>query len=588
MSPWQTRIAAVRSLAARRPDRVVEAPAWLAVCAVACVVLAHGIAAWGTVLPHFAADEVSMVGNSLVIGRFTTEWSLAGGGYMPGLAILMAPVWWFTDSAVTVFHVGLGINVALAGLAVWPLAVLARWAGAQPRMAIVLAAVVSIAPARLIPSNYLMAESLLVLTSAAALVAGIRLSARPSWRAALLFGFAVGAVFLSHGRGIGLVAGAGAWALLSWRRLRWNGAIAALSVTAASALAYALFVIVAHPLYDGSARESLTWDNVVNTTVGYAFATGMGQLWYAAFAWPAIAILGAALLVRRTRTGQGGGALLILLVTVSTFAVSVTQTYERATPTPRLDPWIYGRYVDHLWVCLAVIGLAVLTRVRWAGVALAVVGSSALVCGVFLWVTAPQTPVGGWWVDVHVAGLAPFLDLEAVYQQYPEAWLRLSVLLMLFTVVVLCSAWVRSFHVIVLAVLWLSTGMSHDLLSINARDERHNAAGVDPYDVGLIPADARLGIIDATVGNPNLLVFTAWPREVGLLPHEALDDAGARSGVDVIFVGAQVEDFEPEGARLFAPTADNGLRAWVLPGEVFDRLEGNGQLVQPEATTPDE
>ena len=174
---------------------------WVPVVVVAGVLAVHGIVAWGTVLPHFQADEVGMVGNSLRIAHPSTSWELMGGSYMPGLAFLMAPAWWFTDDAVTVFHVGLAINVALAGLSVWPLALVARDVGANRNLAVVAAGVVSVAPAMSLSSNYLMAEHLLVLLTATTTHLAWRMSEHPSGRLAIALGSAAGLAFLAHGRG---------------------------------------------------------------------------------------------------------------------------------------------------------------------------------------------------------------------------------------------------------------------------------------------------------------------------------------------------------------------------------------------------
>jgi len=114
-----------RAVVARRSDFSWQPSKWLAVVAVLVAAVLYAIIAWSARFPSIPLDEIMMVGNSRVIAGVSGHWTLFGGGYMPGLAILMAPAWWFTDSAVVVYQVGIWITVALSLLAILPLSAIA-------------------------------------------------------------------------------------------------------------------------------------------------------------------------------------------------------------------------------------------------------------------------------------------------------------------------------------------------------------------------------------------------------------------------------------------------------------------------------
>lgn len=542
---------------------------WVPVVVVAGVLAVHGIVAWGTVLPHFQADEVGMVGNSLRIAHPSTSWELMGGSYMPGLAFLMAPAWWFTDDAVTVFHVGLAINVALAGLAVWPLALVARDAGANRNLAVVAAGVVSVAPAMSLSSNYLIAEHLLVLLTATTTHLAWRMSEHPSGRLALTLGSCAGLAFLAHGRAsvVPLAAiGVALWQWRSWRRL---SGVVIVSAVGSSVLAYGAYALIAKPMYADSSREQGVWSNFTSIGIVDAVRAAIGQAWYATLAWPAVAILGAIVVVSATK--RHASAQLLTVTLIGTMLVSVTQTYAPPSPEPRMDVWIYGRYNDHVVAILAVVGLVSLSRRLTMRVAAWVMAVSAAVGVAFLTVTVPRIPVGGWFVDVHVAGVAPYLDLDNVYDKQAERWPLLTAFALVLTVVVLVAATRRAAHLVALGVLWSFQSISYDHASLDARDGSRDAAVADPFGVRDFPHDARFGYVDGGSGGFNMLVMTAWPRE---LTHATVEDIanGKVVGVDIVYVASLGGERPPPGVVVLEPRSGFGLQVWVLPGDVADRV----------------
>lgn len=568
---WTVR---VRALLSRRADRVWDPPAWVAALAVLAVLAVHAAVAWGNVMPHFAADEVGMIGNSLVIGRGEAPWSLVGGSYAPGLAVLIAPAWWFTDDPIVVFKAAMTINVALAVLAVWPLSRVAVRAGIGPRAAVVAASAVMVAPAMTLSSNYVVAEHLVVAATALTVVTAFRLVERRGWWEVAAFGGAVGAVTLSHGRGLAIGAAAFVWAILLVRSLGMRALAAACAVAVASVGAYAVMRLVTAELYIADNRTSGTLDNITNIDLGRMTAVAIGQAWYVALAWPAVAVIGIAWLVRRPQPMSGRG--FVVLAGLAAGALSLTQSVDLPHTPPRLDVWVYGRYFDHIAVVCAVIGLALLLRVRWAGLAAAVIATTALLASAFMVLTVPRVPVGGWWVDLHIAGIAPFLNLENVYNGTPEAWGWLSLASVGFAAIVVAAAWIPGLPVVVLVLLWVMSGLGHDSGSLDVRGQGTNDMGRDPYHVGDLPADAQVAFVVGTGLDANLITFLAHPREIA---RAAIDEATGYDAVIASFSDRRLADL---GGRRYVPVANAMTTVWIMPGDIAAELDTQGLLVDEE------
>lgn len=563
-----------------RPMRAaVGRVSWLAVAVVAVVTATHAAVAWGATLPHFQADEVSMVGNSLRIVHPDVVWDLMGGSYMPGLAFLMAPAWWFTSDAVTVFHVGLVINVILAAVAVWPLTLIARDIGASRSFSLVAAGAVSIAPAMVLSANYLVAEKLLLVATATTVHLAWRMAHGPSTRLAVALGVSGGLAFLSHGRGIVIAGALAALALVqvrTWGKLSW---ILALVAVASIGAGYGALRMIASPMYGSLSRESLLWDNITSLGLADAARAAIGQAWYVTLAWPAVAVIAALWIVRRLRTHAW--AQYMVIAVLGTAVLSVTQTYERPAVEPRLDVWVYGRYNDHLAAVLALVGVVVLAKFMSKRLMLACVAASAAIGVAFLTFTVPRIPVGGWFVDVHIAGIAPYLDLDNVYYKRPERWLFLTGVAVGLAIVAIVASRIRSLHALVLGMLWLFQGVSYDEVSIDARDAGLAAAGRDPYAVHALPAQARIGYARDTVGGLNLLILTAWPREVTAVTIAQIE-SDEPPPVDIVYVGLSRDIEPPDGVLIFKGTDGTLLPMWVLPGPIADELARQGLAVEPE------
>lgn len=573
IAPTQARSA---SLLRRRSDYVWQPPRWLAGFAVAIATAVQGFVAWGSLAPVITRDEIGYLGASYLVGTGTSL-DLAGAGYMPGIGILLAPVWWFTQNPQVVYPVAIGLCVALALLAIWPLSKLARYAGATPTASVIMAAVVTIAPARTLSSNYVMSESLLLLVTATACVLAVKLSKRPTIATALLFGLSVGGVVLAHGRGVAFAVAAGLWCLLMlWSNVK-VALIAGMTALASSVTAYGIYVWTSSQLYANDERVSSTFRSLGERNPSDFLGTLIGQSWYAVAAWPAVVVVGVALLIHRLRLNSP--ALLIVISIVATMLFATIQLrHGDGSGVPRTDLWVYGRYCDHLWTIVAVMGLAAITRVRWGAVSLSVLGATGVVCTMFLLVTVPQIPAYGYWVDVHVPGITHMLSLSLSVDEKPQPWLLLSVTVVLITALVLAAGAIRAAAVLTLALYFGLLSVSDDLVIVDEDTPNRSYPGYSMF-VRDFPENQKIGIDHRFGPNANLIIFGALPRESVWVDIQEIDP-----GTEVVYGGLVSKPLEASGARLYSPASTQLSSAWVFPGSLYDELEAHGHLAEPPRT----
>jgi len=557
------------ALARRRLDFAWSPPALVPVGAILILVAVHAWVAMSATHPVLALDEVVMLGNSRVLVGAAPTWQLAGAGFMPGLAILIAPLWWFLDDPSVVYRIGIVVAVLLNLAAVWPLSLILRRCGASATASVTVAAVVMVAPARSLISNYLVSESLFLLATCVLVLVAMRMAEEPNVRLALACGLAAGAVVLAHGRGVALAAALGIWLLTYIRSHRVAAVVGAVSVAVGVAAAYMLYRAITATLVVHDLRMDETLGGLAHFDSGAFLATVIGQAWYASLAWPAIAYLGLGLIAFRARR-PGVARFILIAVAVSIAFAAIT--LNTGVVGVRQDAWYYGRYMDHLWTVLAAMGLVVAVRVRWWAASVAVAGATAAVAVLMLLVTVPRIDFTTLWVDMHVLGISPWLSINAFVNGEPQPWLMLCALSLVLTCVVLVLAWFRSASVVVLAVGWAALSVAHDSV-IDLRDGGR-AADSNVGAIRDLPASAEVAI-DRDLGYiVNMFVFDGRTREVALI------DVADRSGtLDVLY--ARPDDRRPrdDGALVFIPSLRTDAVAWVYPGPVFDELESAGQLV---------
>lgn len=556
----------------RRADFVLDVPLWVPVVAVLSAAAVYIAVAWSATYPVLELDEVVMTGNSRVIAGTESTWVLGGNGFMPGLAVLMAPMWWLSDDPATVYRAGIWIAAAAALVAIYPLGRLAQHAGAPFRTALTMAAVVSLAPARALVSNYLLAESLLLLTSAALLVAVLNLLRHESWGWAGITGLLVGAVCISHGRGVAVALAFGVWSVFVLRTLKWKSVVAGGVALLSSVFAYVLYVVVSSQLLIADERIEATVEVSSGSSPSDYLAGIVGQLWYATLAWPAVVVAG--VLWASRRFGADKLALLVILVAVLTIALSVVSLDPGGTPL-RPDTWFYGRYMDHIWTVFAVLGIAVLVRTRWLAYSALVVLLTGAVGLAMVWFTAPKIPVDGLWGDLHVLGVSPWLSIERWIAGEPQDWTYLATLATGLAAIVCVLAWVRWVVVPILAALWGGLTLAHDQV-LDIRDGERNADGAAP-GIEYVPADTVLGIDERLGQQRNRIVFGSGSHETRPVD---LADMGA-SGTELAYGYFVSEEPVESGAAVMTPTMNSTIVAWIYPGQLFDELEARQLLSEP-------
>ncbi|WP_341856572.1 hypothetical protein [Brachybacterium sp. GPGPB12] len=146
---------------------------------------------------------------------------VSGSGYYPGWAVMIAPVWWFTDDAYAVYTAAVWIGNLLALATIAPLAAIARRFGVSWPQGIAISAVVMMFPGRSLLADYALSERPLMLFYALTALAVHRLWEKPSWgRAAAPLAAATGAFFI-HSRALAPLGTVAIWflcfCLRNWR-----------------------------------------------------------------------------------------------------------------------------------------------------------------------------------------------------------------------------------------------------------------------------------------------------------------------------------------------------------------------------------
>ena len=329
----------------------------------------HMWVALGARAPVWTDDEIGVLANARVLAGVGESWHMANLSYYPGWSVALAPIWWFTQDPTTVYRLAIALSVLAAVAAILPLAAIARTLGVRPHVAVVLASVVTLAPARTVQSNYALTENFLVLMVALVAWAAIRFADRPTVLRAVTLAVASGYVFFSHGRMVPVVVATCLWFVTYLWRSRARVAVVGIVVTAAvSAAGYAVNAWLAAQLYGASGgRETSAFSRMFDGTPQSVARSFIGQSWYSTVAWSGLALLGASALVltvaREVRRREPGAATWFATAFVGLATISVLFISRPiARGSVRLDVAAYGRYLDPFLVVFALVGLVLVAR----------------------------------------------------------------------------------------------------------------------------------------------------------------------------------------------------------------------------------
>ncbi|WP_152648094.1 hypothetical protein [Demequina sediminicola] len=556
----------------RYPDRSWTPRPVFAVVAVLLATGVHVVCAWNAQFPVVDLDEIIMVGNSRTIAGEPGGWELFGPGFMPGLGVLMAPVWWFTDDPTTVYRWGIWIAVACCMAAIWPLSRVVRWVGATPTASMIIAAVVMMAPGRALISNYLFGESVLLLAVCLVLAQAIRFVRSGRTADIALAGVFVGAACLAHGRGVAIACAFGVWCLLLLRRMPvqalWGGAVAVLS----SIGAFGLYLWVNAQLLVDDNRVSKVFSDRADVDWSNFLPGVIGQLWYPMLAWPAVVVAGLWLIASRVRGRHV--AQLIALMTACGLLLSIWQI-NPAYVNFRLDNWYYGRYMEHMWTILAAIGLATLVRVRARVLVVAVLASTAAVAAAMWLYAGPAVPTDLLWNDLHVMGISPWLNIDAFVWGEPQDWGTLAALTVGLTLAVIVVAWFSTAVVLVLALFWSGLSVAHDQGAIDIRDADRSPDS-DRLGVATLAPDQLIGIAEQIGQARNPVIYAAGSR-----PTIIVDIEEPPEGVELVYASALAGEPRADGAEIYSPSLQTLTVGWVYPGDLAEDFEMQGLLDNP-------
>jgi hypothetical protein len=357
--------------AARRAAR-----RWVLLLAAGWLVQA-GVRAWfsrGQTVPLANPDESAyLIAGRVLAGGPATDFSYSTL-YQAGYPLLIAPVYWFTSNAATVYHAVLLMNAAISAL-IMPLGYVAgRRLGLNRPTAYTVAMVTALLPAGVFYSEYAMTDAIYPVLVLAWLLAvhswltgrSVRGQGLAAAGSALLAGYA----YAVHSRGTVIVVSyVVLGALVAWRRLapRHTVPVAAAALVASVGAGWLLDRYLSSTMYPEGTRDlSAQMESTLHSVYGAinTFEMAAGQMWRLVLdSWGLAGIgLFAAVAViarRRYRTDLRIMAALSVAVTVVTAA-----TAPAALPPDQSQTWASGRYLDGLIVTFFLVGAVVLVRAR--------------------------------------------------------------------------------------------------------------------------------------------------------------------------------------------------------------------------------
>jgi hypothetical protein len=349
---------------------------WVLLVAVGWLV-EFGLRVWfsrGQSVPLANPDESAyLIAGRVLAGGAATDFSYSTL-YQAGYPLLIAPVYWFTSNATTVYHAVLVINAAISAL-LMPLAyVMGRRLGLVRPAAYAVAAVTALLPAGLFYSEFAMTDAIYpVLVLAWLLTVHTWLtarSARGQYAAAVGSALLAGYAYAVHSRGIVIVLSyVAVGVLVAWRRLapRRTAAAAAVVLAASAGVAWLLDRYLSSTMYpEGTRNLSAQMASALHSVHGAinVFEMAAGQMWRLVLdSWglAGIGLFAALAVIVRPRYRADLRIMAALSVAV-TLITAVTA--PAALPADQSQTWASGRYLDGPIATFFVVGAVVLLRAR--------------------------------------------------------------------------------------------------------------------------------------------------------------------------------------------------------------------------------
>lgn len=575
----------------------------LAGVAIAAAVVVRVVVSRSAVAPRTPWDENGLLQMARVIAGQTDVPPMDGAGYFPGFSFFIAPVWWFTDHAPTVYIASLWIAIAF-GLATFvPLTLLARRLGVDTPRAIVAAGVVMLLPALTANADYVLSESALMFWVAWSAVAVFAVWERPSyWRMALAVA-AVLMAFLTHARALLLVIVLGIW-LLGFLRRNLKVALVGFALLVPGMLGVqAIAKSITDAVLIGEFRQNeLVLDTLATTNPSLLLQVMLTQTWAQLVGTLGLVAVGGIVvalwtfrdLVKWRTLGPSayvfGSALAAALLSFA--AWSGPASHFRGT-APRLDSWVYTRYIDPFVAIAVLVAVTVLIR-KLSGRVLvtALAASTAVVLATVYWAARPIATWGTMDGPVNASGVLAFVGLLPS-EPFPlphiptltnegRFWVVASIVVIVSQLTMLA---LRTRPRVLATVLVV--GMAAYSLVANpsqARETPDNLQyGVERAESVAgeqLPVDFALGCATASGFQRsqalNWIGFWFSPRDVS-----AVDPATEDFTADLVVAClGWSEEAASRDARLIEGSDNYGFGVWVLPGEIQDALEEEGAFVE--------
>lgn len=405
------------------PDDAPPAPtapdrrSWIAasVATGLVVLVARLVVSWGRREYAIWPDEPAQLAIARWVGG-GTPWNMHNHSvWRPLFGTLLGPVHWFTDDPATIMRSAMVLNAVLGAAAAVVLVALAgRLTTMSPTWCALCAAAVSLAPATLLTTEFVFAESLLVLLYLLTVWFLTSFQRRETLATGAAAGICAGLAFGAHSRMMPLAAVVVGVAGLAALRRRTDWLIAA-AVGAVTVATVALMSMYTSLLIDRLWNEPSTRNSPAGVAgqLGNLPATAVslvGQGWTLLVSTLGIVVYGAVALSARLRRGghAAGDAAIVLVAAGLCVALSVVFMSDRW----RSDQLVYGRYNAAVAGPVLVVGLAAVlgaVRIRRFAVVVVATAAATVLSGWFLRVVRRELLADGNGLEPMILGLQPFV-----------------------------------------------------------------------------------------------------------------------------------------------------------------------------------
>lgn len=361
-------------------------------------------------------DEPAQLAMARLFGGGTRWYMHDHSTWKPGYALVISPVYWFSDDATTVFRFAMFVNAVLGGLAAVLLVHLTRrLTSLSPWRSALAATVVMSAPASLFVTDFAWSESLVVALFLASVLALVRFDESPSLGHGAVVAALVTAAFLTHSRMLALAVIAIGVMLVAAVRGRVSHRDAAVGV-ALLVLGVGVVRWTSQAVVDRLWRDPADTNTVGAvveraTDLGPLAVAAAGQWWYLAVSSLGVVGFGVWGIAQRIRSGDLAlrrATTIVAAATAGCVALSIVFMSARVRP----DRIVYGRYNDSVMAPVLVVGLAVLVgslSARRLAIGAGVVGGSLLAAAAVLGVFRADPLAADNGVEPMILGLQPFI-----------------------------------------------------------------------------------------------------------------------------------------------------------------------------------